>query len=544
MTTAPLPLHHRAALDLGARGRAGSLFYVPIWLLIVAATDLLQTRPLLAWCGLAGLVLTSGARFVLGQRVASLYPSSPTRWMLAYASSAAGIGLVWGLLNATLLALAPFEWVSVLSSFATAGVVAGGTVSLTTHTRLARIYVVAMLLPSALVCFALASLQGLVFGILFTIDIVFMVAINRQASAEYWTALRNTELLEQRAAQLEVARATAEAADRAKSRFVATMSHEIRTPLNGVFGTLELLRRGVGPADQARYLMAMERSAHALLAIIDDVLDFSKIEAGMLTLERTAYAPATVVGEVCELFQGAAQTKGLLFTAQIDGLQDCTVLGDPTRLRQVLSNLVANAVKFTAEGAIVVQASCTRLDDARVVVRFAVRDSGIGMSPVVAARVFEAFEQADVSTTRRHGGTGLGLAISRQLVDLMGGVLVVDSAPGRGSEFSFELTLARTQPAAAAQIGAASGVTRFDGLRVLLVEDNPVNQLVAEEILAALGCSTVVADHGAAALDVLEADAFDLVLMDCQMPELDGCPSSRSRRTPARPIGATRSAPA
>jgi len=539
MSTAGIPLAQRAALDLAIRGRAGSLLYVTIWGLVVAVTDMRTHWPALAWTGFIGFTLVGLLRLYLGYRFERFYGASPDGWLRAYATAAVGLGVLWGWLNAALLHLAPFAWMSVLSSFATAGIVAGGTLGLTTHPQLARIYVVAMLLPSALVCFSMFDLHGLVFGGLFALNLAFLIILNRQASAEYWSALRNTELLEQRAAQLEVARANAEAADRAKSRFVATMSHEIRTPLNGVFATIELLRGGVGADEQARYLGVMERSAQSLLAVIDDILDFSKIEAGMLTLDLVAHDPVAIVADVRELFAGAAQAKGLELVADTAGLAGHVALGDPLRLRQVLSNLVANAVKFTERGRIDVGARCLRADDRQLLVHFWVADTGIGMSPEVAARVFEAFEQADASTTRRHGGTGLGLAICRQLVELMGGQLTVDSAPGRGSRFDFELQLSRVTADAtvASRVAPTAGAASFDGLRVLVVEDNAVNQFVAREILTALGCEPAVADTGLAALDALAAGDFDLVLMDFEMPELDGLETTRRWRARERELG-------
>ena len=539
MTTARIPLEQQAALDLAAKGRAGSLLYLTIWGLLVGSTGMLVAAPAIAWAGIVSLAVTGLLRFALSVRFDRYYHADPARWLAVYTFSAIGLGVVWGILNALLLWRAPFEWMSVLSSFATAGIVAGGTVSLTTHERMARVYVVAMLLPSALVCFVIAGMQGFVFGTLFVLDIAFMLVINRQASAEYWSSLRNADLLEQRAEQLELARARAEAADRAKSRFVATMSHEIRTPMNGVFGMIELLRRGVGPDDQTRYLGLMESSARSLLSVINDILDFSKIEAGMLKLEHTECRPAAIADDVRELFQEAATSKGLHFATDTAAVADQLVLGDPTRLRQVLSNLVANAVKFTAEGRILLQIEHLGLHDGMLALRFSVSDTGIGMAPEEAARVFRAFEQADTSTTRRHGGTGLGLAICSQLVELMGGELVVSSRQGAGSSFSFTLRLAPVQVAGsgAPALPEAAPPPRFEGLRVLVVEDNLVNQLVVHEHLSLLGCSSTIADNGLRALESLAVREFDLVLMDCEMPELDGLETTRRWRAQERALG-------
>jgi signal transduction histidine kinase/ActR/RegA family two-component response regulator len=351
------------------------------------------------------------------------------------------------------------------------------------------------------------------------------------------------------------ARHAADDANAAKSRFLAHMSHEIRTPVHGMLGMTELLARTPLDAVQARYTHTIARSGQALMAILNDVLDLSKIEAGKLQIEAQPFDLPRAVQDVCELMTARAAAKGLQLALEFEPGLPGHVLGDALRLQQVLHNLLGNAIKFTRSGRVAV----TVRREAPQLLRLTVSDTGIGIAAERAAHLFDRFVQADGSIARQFGGTGLGLAIARELVELMGGGIAVQSTLGAGSEFSFTARLPEAAAPSAAESPGAPARQRELIARaldaepgghapppvpsdrtVLLVEDNPVNALYAEAVLQSRGLRVVAAGDGAAAIDAVRAGPFALILMDCHMPGVDGWTATERIRALERELGRAR----
>lgn len=515
------------------RSFAGPIANVFAFAVFLFGTDLLEQHPLATSLFLGLLTFRLLGRvvftYVRGKRVPA---GEPPLWLIGL--SAYALSLPTGCYAAFVLHSNGYEgWNTVLMYVFVMVCAISGTTALAPHLRLGLGYQASLLSPvvvTSLVTDGVHRWVGASSAILFAAYAV-MQAIRQ--NAEYWNAQAANDALRCRAQELEVAQAAAAAASEAKSRFLANMSHEIRTPMNGVLGMLELVLRSDLSAGQRQDLGCARDSAQSLLVLLNQILDHAKAEAGRLELEQMDFSVREVVRSAAAPFHFQAAEKRIALNCNVEPSVPQCLRGDPTRLRQIIINLVANALKFTTSGSIEVAVRVESVTAQRVLLSFHVTDSGPGIPPDKLETIFDAFSQADSSITRRFGGTGLGLTICRDLVELMGGRIRVESQPGRGSVFSFTAMFTMPSGEKRETEPARAEPPVCTPLRVLIAEDNVVNQKILMRILQTSGHSVVVAEDGLQAVARFSESPFDVVLMDVQMPRMDGLQATRQIRATA-----------
>jgi two-component system, sensor histidine kinase len=468
-----------------------------------------------------------------------------SRWGFHYVAGTTLTALGWGASVWLFPTLERLDILAVLHVLVLAGVTTAAARLLLPMRKGSLAYLLAVMLPLAARFVAHADVAGVMTGICVIGFMVYMASsslrnhrilsdalvmrFERESLAAELQA-QNTQR-ELRELELRDARERAETASRAKADFLATVSHEIRTPLNGVLGMLRIVRETPLTAEQRDYLKTASDSAETLLVLLNDVLDFSKIEAGRLELQSAPFAPHLITHAVADLMHARARDKGLQFELQVGENLPSAVIGDANRIRQILINLIGNAIKFTERGHVELHVTCAERTDTSAVMHFTVVDTGIGIDSVALERLFKPFTQADPSMGRRYGGTGLGLAISVRLAQAMGGLLQVKSTLNQGTTFRVILPCKLPEAVTPAQLDEASRfVTPILRGRVLVVEDDLVNRQVMELFLRKMRVSPKFAHDGEAAVKLAAAETFDVILMDCQLPGIDGMETTRRIR--------------
>ncbi|HEV8037997.1 MAG TPA: ATP-binding protein [Bryobacteraceae bacterium] len=532
LSGAPPELLREAEADVIARLVRGILPYLILLLVIAATTDYRTTHSLVFWGFTIAIVTSIGMRVALSRLAERVHTLRPGLRNAALASAVGLPSVAAGLVHASALWFYGFEsWPYVITMLWIVGCASGSTISFTPSLQLLQLYLWTAWAPVFGVDLWFGGKRGYTVALTTAALFAFLLTQGRSLHKAYWRQLRDRARESARTKELEFAKTAAEAASLAKSQFLANMSHEIRTPMHGVLGMAHLALASATLPESREHLDTLCGTAEGLLQVINDILDFSKIEAGKMTVERVPFSLRHLLDEVRKLVAPQAGAKGLRLQCRAADSVPAVVVGDPARLRQILVNLLGNAVKFTSLGSVSLEVTEIASEPAsrEANLHFQVCDTGIGIPIEQQETIFEAFGQADSSVTRRFGGTGLGLTICSQLVQLMGGRIWVESTPGAGSTFQFTCAVGIASPESLTE-PTPETVDKQSALRILLAEDNPVNQKVATAMLGKHGHQVTVASTGVEALQAWEAEEFDVILTDNQMPKMGGLEAVRCIR--------------